>query len=99
MSKYSKRPRDRAYLKWIRSLPCFLCATEFHVEAAHIGIRAFGRKCPDRETAPLCRWCHRTGPNSLHKIGKQFWSLYGFDRTELIRNFNEQYQKLREEAA
>ena len=98
MTKYARRERDCAYLKWIRRQPCVLCSTEFHIEAAHIGPRAFGRKCSDRETAPLCGWCHRQGPHSLHRMGKKFWSHHQIDRLELIARLNREYRESQEVA-
>ena len=92
MSKYARRPRDRAYLTWIRSLPCFLCGTRFRVEAAHVGPRAFGQKCPDREVLPICRWDHRIGPHSHHKLGRKFWMFWKLDKEQLIQKFNEQFE-------
>ncbi|MGH9344846.1 MAG: hypothetical protein ACRD3Y_02255 [Bryobacteraceae bacterium] len=96
---YARRERDFAYLRWIRSLPCFLCGTEYRSEAAHIGVRAFGRKCEDRETAPLCRWCHRTGPHSQHVMGRRFWAHHGIDRMELIAKYQAEYDEFLREAA
>jgi hypothetical protein len=71
-SKYARRARDRAYLVWIRSLPCLICGRR-PSEAAHLAARAFGQKCSDRETGPLCAWDHRLGPHSHHALGRKFW--------------------------
>ncbi|MGH9772206.1 MAG: hypothetical protein ACRD4Q_10985 [Candidatus Acidiferrales bacterium] len=92
---YARRERDFQYLKWIRSLPCFLCGKRFYIEAAHIGLRAFGCKCEDRETAPACRWCHQTGPHSLHRMGRKFWAHHGIDRMELIARLQGEYEEFR----
>ena len=89
-SKYARRPRDHAYLGWIRSLPCLLCGRR-PSEAAHLGARAFGQKCSDRETGPLCAWDHRLGPQSHHALGRRFWLHHGIDRDKLIRDLEESY--------
>ena len=87
-SKYARRRRDHAYLSWIRTLPCLLCGRR-PAEAAHFGARAFGQKCSDRETGPLCAWDHRLGPHSQHALGKRFWQHHGLDRDTLFRELNE----------
>jgi hypothetical protein len=89
-SKYARRERDRAYLVWIRTLPCLLCGRR-PSEAAHLGARPFGQKCSDRETGPLCAWDHRLGPYSHHALGRRFWQHYRIDRATLIRGLNESY--------
>ena len=89
-SKYARRQRDLVYLAWIRSLPCLICGSR-PAEAAHVGTRAFGQKCSDRETFPLCAWDHRVGPHSHHALGRQFWPHYRLDRAALIRGLNERY--------
>lgn len=73
------RVRDKAYLGFVAKLPCIACAVRgvrtWPVEVAHIkcgvpeaGWRAFGasEKSHDARTAPLCRTCHREGPNAQH---------------------------------
>ncbi len=92
-SKYARRRRHRAYLAWIRSLPCLLCGGG-PAEAAHLGTRAFGQKCSDRETGPLCAWDHRVGPHSHHALGRRFWEHHGLDRDTLIRTLNERYDEI-----
>ncbi len=89
-SKYTWRRRDRAYMAWIRSLPCLICGRS-RSEAAHLGVRAFAQKCSDRETGPLCAWDHRLGPESHHALGRMFWQHHGIDRARLIRELNESY--------
>src|SRR5689334_22685875 len=90
-SKYARRQGDRAYLAWIRSLPCLICGRR-PSEAAHLGTRAFGQKCSDRETGPLCDWDHRLGPHSHHVLGKKFWNCHAINRAKLIRHLNERYE-------
>ena len=90
-SKYARRRRDRDYLAWIRSLPCLICGSR-RSEAAHLGARAFGQKCSDRETGPLCAWDHRLGPRAQHALGRMFWQHHGIDPARLIRELNDAYQ-------
>lgn len=96
--------KDPAYLEWIRSLPCVVCAraiaklgrTEFvqdtPTEAAHVGDRGLSQKCPDRETIPLCARHHREGTYSLHRLGKNWWKLRGIDKVALISELNARYE-------
>ena len=62
-------------------------------EAAHVGGRGLSQKCNDRETIPLCRWHHRTGPESHHRAAKRFWEFWAIDKTELIRKLNENFEE------
>ncbi len=53
-------------MKWVRAQPCLLRGDVQHrcegaVEADHagdIGVRALGRKAPDRTCIPLCQLAH-----------------------------------------
>src|SRR5690348_3116924 len=81
-------------MAWIRSLPCLICGRRIS-EAAHLGTRAFGQKCTDRETGPLCAWDHRLGPQSHHVLGRRFWQHHRIDRAKLIRELNESYKGLK----
>jgi hypothetical protein len=62
-SAYKRRPRDPAYMAWVRRQPC--CARVFShlcsgpIEADHAGRRSAGRKADDRTCIPLCRRHHR----------------------------------------
>lgn len=83
-----KRPRDKndRHLKFIRSLPCAICGTHKHVEAAHLrmGARAYGKpetpmgvRPDDKWSTPLCAFHHRTGPDAQHTMGEeQFWARH-----------------------
>ncbi len=60
-----RRPRrgdDKAYLAWLRTLPCVSCGRAPPSEASHVtinlGIRGIGLKTPDRHAVPHCRSCH-----------------------------------------
>lgn len=99
MSKYSRRKRDRAYMAWIRKQRCICCGIRYRVEAAHVGDRALGQKCPDRETLPLCSLHHRESKHSHHRIGKTFWAFWKLDRNALVGKFNQLYESRKEIAA
>lgn len=66
----SGRARDPEWLAHVAALPCCLrdrpavflsddgrCSGR--IEVNHVGPRPLGRKCSDRETAPMCRRHHR----------------------------------------
>lgn len=100
--------KNPTYLAWIRTLPCVVCLMvvaksswhEIHAfmfqrtatEAAHVGERGLSQKCPDRETLPLCRWHHTEGPESHHRLGKRFWTVWGLDRDALIAELNGRFK-------
>jgi hypothetical protein len=85
MNRYRRRPRDFAYMLWIKSLPCCVCAQHYGSEAAHTGPRAFGRKSSDRSCIPLCPAHHRDGRESLHTLGPRgFEERHGFIIAELV---------------
>lgn len=91
-----KTGKDKAYLEWLHTLPCSvsLCAERGvyqQIEAAHVGARGFGQKCPDSEAIPLCAWHHRIGPTSHHRLGKTFWVYHGMDKEALIAELNRRY--------
>jgi len=101
--------KDPAYLDWIRMLPCMICWPRmmFQValdclpsglprsEAAHVGVRGLGQKCSDRESVPLCEVHHRTGAESHHVLGKNFWSFRGLNRDKIIAELNRLYEEQR----
>ena len=98
MTSYKQRPRDFAYMSWIRELQCCACEKlrllNFNrVYAHHAGQRGTGQKADDRTCIPLC-WRHhdRGSSTSIHTLGKRFWGIYGLDRAELIREYNERYE-------
>lgn len=99
--------RDPAYLQWVRTLPCIVCFAwklptnrqSGPVEAAHVGERGIGQKCPDTEALPLCVQHHRTGKHAHHVLGKRFWSFWKLDRHEMIAGFNREYEALKRHAA
>lgn len=96
--KYSNRPRDWAFMFWIKSQQCIVCEKAHSpnfgtVYAHHAGQRAFGRKADDRTCIPLC-WKHheRASSASIHTLGKQFWVTYGLDRNTVIAELQERYE-------
>ena len=66
-----KKPRtyrNKAYLKYIRNLPCLVCgrpAVPHHVETGGTAM-----KCSDYRTIPLCQGCHTSSNYAIHKLGK-----------------------------
>ena len=67
--KPEKPVRDPRYLAFLRRFCCVVCSSFRFVEAAHFGPHGIGQKASDLDALPLCRWCHRTGPKSYHKLG------------------------------
>jgi hypothetical protein len=92
--KPSKPERNPQYLRFIRMFPCVCCGANRNIEAAHFGPRGLGQKSSDLTALPLCRWCHRTGPESYHKLGPVKFSLvHGIDIDSLAQIFNQFFQK------
>lgn len=93
--------QDPGYRAWIRTLPCCICQQwgflikgyPGTVECAHVGARGLGQKCPDRETLPLCVWHHRTGPQAVHVLGRNFWNYWKLNRYELIEAYNRMFER------
>ena len=93
-----KKDRDPAYLKWLHGEPCFICylfrlEQNGRTEAAHVGDRGLSQKCPDSQALPCCAWHHRTGPESLHRLGGKFWQRWGLDKAELITAYRKKYEE------
>jgi len=74
-----KPDRNPKWLRFIRSLACCVCSKTWSIEAAHVGNGGMGQKAPDTDAVPLCKACHRSGPSSLHKLGRR-----GFERVHSI---------------
>lgn len=87
--------RDSAYLRWVRTMPCIVCGSMDWVEAAHVGQRGLGQKCPDKEALPLCEAHHRTGPRSHHVLGRNFWTFWNLSRHQLISDYNRLFENAR----
>lgn len=76
-----KPTRSPAYLAFIRTLPCLVpdCQARI-VEAAHFGPHGLSQKASDLDTGPLCNRHHRTGNDSLHRLGRRrFEQHHGVD--------------------
>ncbi len=81
--------RNKKYLAFVRSLPCAVCGSQRHIEAAHTGPHGMGQKSSDLAAIPLCTNHHRTGPQSYHKLGPQrFAQLHGLDSAALVARLN-----------
>ncbi len=84
-----RKGADPAYLAFLRTRPCLLCdrkayAQASRTEAAHTGVRGLGQKAPDKEALPLCGSHHRFGDDSLHRLGRRFWTHHELDREGAI---------------
>lgn len=65
-------------------------------EAAHMGPRGLGMRCPDNEAMPLGTWHHNRagsggGPEAHHVLGKGFDAHHNLDRREAFRVLRELY--------
>ena len=89
----NKPVRDADYLRFIRTLPCACCDSRRGVESSHMGPHGMGQKSSDLSAIPLCRWHHRTGPGSYHKLGPvAFAETHGLDVSRLIVRLNTAYE-------
>jgi hypothetical protein len=66
-------------------------------EAAHVGVKGTGQRCPDREAMPLGRGHHRDPldggrPDSHHAGTKTFWKKHGLDRNEVLELLHRLYR-------
>ena len=58
--KAAKRWRSKAYLKFVRHLPCSVPGCKnIDIEAAHFGPKGIGTKVHDCLAIPLCKHHHR----------------------------------------
>ncbi len=89
---------DPGYLQWLRTRPCLLCPRGMQggpIEAAHVGVRGLGQKCPDSQAVPLCAAHHRTGKQAQHLLGRKFWEFHNLDRDAEIGKLRELYGRER----
>jgi len=79
------RVKNDRHLKFVRGLPCLICATNMGVDAAHIRYSdhrvdkrsvGIGEKPDDIWTVPLCRE-HHTQQHSMNE--REFWRVFGID--------------------
>lgn len=82
-------------MAFIKMQPCMCCGRKYGTEAAHCGDRAFGQKCSDLETLPLCKDDHTEGKHSHHKDAKHFWEFWGIDRDAMFKKYQQMYANLR----
>lgn len=84
-----KPVRDRKYLAYIRRFPCVGCGSTRWIEAMHTGPHGLGQKSSDMKALPACDDCHRTGNESMSKLGPVKWEeVHGKDIAALIVMFN-----------
>ncbi len=101
MSALRHRRRSRAdidpkYLAFLRTCRCAICAAKgleqtSPSEAAHVGPRGFGQRCPDRKAIALCGEHHRTGRDAHHVLGKRFEAHHGIDFELLFAKYAAAY--------
>lgn len=81
-----KPDRNPAHLRFVRALPCAICAKSWGIEAAHTGPHGLGQKSGDSTAIPLCREHHRDPEVGLDAIGRAaFEDLHGVSVARLIR--------------
>lgn len=69
-----------AYMLAVQGLPCAACGAPPPSEAHHCICGRYGtRKASDFDTIPLCAWCHRLGPESVHGAKASFIARHGPD--------------------
>jgi hypothetical protein len=106
MRSQTRKNEDPAYKAWIRTQPCVVCVAHALYlflkrgrpsEAHHAGQRGLSQKADDRTCIPLC-WTHhdRRSPHSVHSLGKNFWTFYRLNRSEIIEEMNRRYEFERE---
>ena len=79
------RQEDSKHLKFIRELPCVICADTTSTEACHIRysdsrylkFTGGGEKPDDLWTVPMCSKHHKE--QTAMGEGPAFWEQYGFD--------------------
>lgn len=92
-----RRDRDRAYLQWIRELPCIAsaCAGMItppgSVDAAHVsylGAKGLGSKVSDRLCVPLSRAAHTEQHDTNERL---WWARLGVDPRSLTAALSDAY--------
>lgn len=85
---YAKPKRNRAYLDWVKTLPCSKCNCEgtepHHIIAAGLG-GGMGTKADDYLSMPLCRKCH----DELHDGIKDMHSQWEWVAMTLLQAIHE----------
>jgi hypothetical protein len=87
-------PRDKAYLAWIREMPCIACDIAGRSEAAHTGTDGgMSQKASDYSCVPLCADCHRQAPGAYHRVGKgTFERRHGLSCAGIVARLNREWQ-------
>jgi hypothetical protein len=87
-------PRDKAYLTWIREMPCIACGVEGRSEAAHTGTDGgMSQKASDYSCVPLCADCHTRAPGAYHRAGKgNFEQQHGLSFAGIVARLNREWQ-------
>lgn len=72
---HAKNPK---FLAWIRTQRCWMCMQvasrqQGPTEAAHMESRRYG---DEANAIPACAFHHREGPNSLHRLGKRWETVW-----------------------
>lgn len=100
-SAYSRRPRNFAYMLWVKSLPCTVSSMDCNgpVEAAHVGDRGLSRKSNDEETIPLCSGHHRLNRKALHNMGRLFFEHHRIDKIQLVLDLNKKWEAMKDAQA
>ena len=87
----SRPGENEPYKAWLREQRCMICIPPRVcgiVEAAHVGDRGLGQKCPDLQAVPLGAGHHRLYRDAHHVIGKVWWEHHGLDRNTMIALYN-----------
>ena len=87
-------PRDKAYLGWVREMPCIACGVEDRSEAAHTGTEGgMSQKASDYSCVPLCADCHTQAPRAYHRAGKgTFERRHGLSFASIVARLNREWQ-------
>lgn len=79
---------SKAYLAWVKTLPCAVCGTSHDIDAHHLkGYNLGGAsvKGPDLLSIPLCRAHH----DAFHRDPNQFETTHGRQADMLVRTLNQ----------
>lgn len=91
-----KPPRSKAYLAFVRAMPCCVCGARPPSEAAHGDVHALSVKGSDLEALPLCGVCHRTGRFAQHKVGwRRFAEVWELDLAGLRASLRGRFERSR----
>jgi hypothetical protein len=88
----SNPTRDKAYRRWVASLPCAHCGLEGYSQAAHGPTLGRGIKADDKTCVPLC--ADSPGRVGCHAMLDQYKAYTREQRAELMAQWAQQTQKL-----